>query len=722
MDPEHTFRSCETSRIQKAAETLITRYKEGDIAQNKFELQQIRKDGTIIDVELTANLLFDDAREIIGFQGRSIDITERKKVEKELIESEKRFREMANLLPQVVYEADPSGILTFVNEQAYDISGYSRDDVENGLNLYEIIIPEDREKAKENIMKKMMGGHVKSHEYTVKRKDGSTFPAMIYSNQLIKEDKLAGLRGIVVDISERKKKEEELRKLSTAMEQSPAAVGITDLEGNLVYVNPRFTQMTGYAPEELIGNNPRVLKSGDTSDEEYHTLWETITTKGTWKGEFHNKRKNGSLYWESAQISPIFDEKGDITHYIKVAEDITDRKRVEKALEESEELHRTLVETTLEGYWRVDANLISVDVNKSLCDMLGYSREEIIGIHIHDFFDENNLKLIKEQTSKISSTRSQNYEIPIIRRDGELLHAHFKATTLPEKNGIEQGSFAFITDRTAQKELMDRLILANDELKEAQEATLNILEDLKRENDERIMAEKGKKKEMNRAEFYLDLLGHDIGNLHQGIDAWIEIGRMSIDNKEKVAVALDNSKKITEETLRLVRSVLLLSRLNVVEKLEKDIDLVKLLEETVKNVKRVFSNKKLGIKVKCNEKNINIKAEEIISEVFFNLLHNSIKFQNLEEAQLEIELRKDEKEGKAVLEIADHGSGIPDKMKKTLFDRSKEPTKKAHTGIGLLLVKALVDRHSGTIRVEDRVKGDRTKGTRFIVELPMAEQ
>ena len=224
---------------------------------------------------------------------------------------------------------------------------------------------------------------------------------------------------------------------------------------------------------------------------------------------------------------------------------------------------------------------------------------------------------------------------------------------------------------------------------------------------------------MNRAELYLDLLGHDIGNLHQGIDGWLAIAKVSVDNKTMLNKALDSSKRLTEETLRLVKNVLMLSRLKDVERIEEDIDLVKIVKGAIDNAEAVFSNTVLNIDLKCDEKNIHIKAESIISEVVFNLIHNSIKFQGLEKAVLEVGLRKDDKDKKAILYITDHGPGIPDDQKKNLFNRAKIPQKKIHTGIGLLLVSALVERYNGTIRIEDRVKEDRSRGSKFIIELPL---
>ncbi|MEN8254034.1 MAG: response regulator [Verrucomicrobiota bacterium] len=133
-------------------------------------------------------------------------------------------------------------------------------------------------------------------------------------------------------IIERKRAEDMLRKLSIAVEQSPATVVITDIDGNIEYVNPMFTEKTGYTAEEAIGQNPRILKSDGTPSETYEDLWKTLTSGDIWRGEFLTKKKNGDLYWEAASISPIRTKTGRATHYVAVKEDVTERKRIEEEL------------------------------------------------------------------------------------------------------------------------------------------------------------------------------------------------------------------------------------------------------------------------------------------------------------------------------------------------------------------------------------------------------
>jgi len=147
---------------------------------------------------------------------------------------------------------------------------------------------------------------------------------------------------LMQEIEIRVKVEEELRKLSQAVEQSPASVIITDTEGTIEYVNPKFTQLTGYSFEEAVGQNPRILKSGLQSKSFYKELWDTITRGEEWRGEFANRKKNGEIYWEFATIAPVKAPDGEITHYVAVKNDITQLKADNEALRKSEKAHREL--------------------------------------------------------------------------------------------------------------------------------------------------------------------------------------------------------------------------------------------------------------------------------------------------------------------------------------------------------------------------------------------
>jgi PAS domain S-box-containing protein len=180
------------------------------------------------------------------------------------------------------------------------------------------------EKAREMIETALREGAC-SFEWTHRRIGGEEFSADVLLTRMELGGKVM-LQACVRDITERNRVEGQLRKLAQAVDQSPVSIVITDRAGNIEFVNPKFTRITGYTLEEALGQNPRLLKSGETPAEEYRQLWETILAGKEWWGEFHNKRKDGTLFWETATISPIRDAADEITHFIAVKEDITEIK------------------------------------------------------------------------------------------------------------------------------------------------------------------------------------------------------------------------------------------------------------------------------------------------------------------------------------------------------------------------------------------------------------
>jgi PAS domain S-box-containing protein len=263
------------------------------------------------------------------------DITERKQAETALRESEEKFREMAELLPQIVFETDAHGILTYVNKQAYKFLGYPEDYPIVGLNTLDLYTPESRIKALENIGSRISGKLAgKGNEYVMKRRDGSTFPALIYSSPILKENKPVGLRGIIIDITERKKAEEKQRD----SEQQYRLLVETANEGILVvqetylkFVNPMVMEMTGYSSDELL-TRPFI---GIVHPDDRALVWDNYMTRI--KGEeippryhFRIVKKDTSIKWfELSGVKIDWEGKPAALNFVT---DITERVRAEQEI------------------------------------------------------------------------------------------------------------------------------------------------------------------------------------------------------------------------------------------------------------------------------------------------------------------------------------------------------------------------------------------------------
>ncbi len=249
---------------------------------------------------------------------------------------EQRFRHTLENIDLAAIALDRQGTVTFCNDHFMEITGWNRREV-IGKSWLQRFVSDDRHSEVANIIEGMRYPEQfpSKYENQVKTRNGS-LRLIAWNNTLSydAEGQVIGVTGIGEDITEQRQAEEELHKLYRAVEQSPSIVLITNRNGLIDYVNPKFIQVSGYSHDEVIGRNPRFLKSGETSQEEYSKLWHSIAQGGEWRGEFHNRKKSGELYWESATISAIRNPEGKITHFLAVKEDITERKRLEKEVEE----------------------------------------------------------------------------------------------------------------------------------------------------------------------------------------------------------------------------------------------------------------------------------------------------------------------------------------------------------------------------------------------------
>ncbi len=318
---------------------------------NSFQQTEIwnhkTKDGQIIQVEVHSHNL--DFRHKNSRLVLLIDVTEKIKAEKTLRENELTLSNLISSLPGLIYRCsmDESYTMEFMSEACFNITGYSSEDFVGlkKISFNDLILPEYRIPIWEKWQKTLKERSVFEEEYPIQTASGEIKWVWERGKCIFDEnDKLRYLEGYIEDITNRKQAEKELRKLSQAIEQNPVSIVITDSKGIIEYTNPMFTEMTGYEASEAIGQNPRILKSGKMKPEIYSNLWKVITSGKTWNGELINRNKSGKLYWANKSISPIIDDRGKITHFVAIAEDISEKKKTEeeliKAKEKAEESDR----------------------------------------------------------------------------------------------------------------------------------------------------------------------------------------------------------------------------------------------------------------------------------------------------------------------------------------------------------------------------------------------
>ena len=366
------------------------------------ELRIRHKSGQWIWIEFTVrNLLAEPGINAILVNFR--DSTSRKELEEKLRQSEQRFRALTENISDGIMLYDAEGKIIYLSPTVTRLTGYGQEII--GQHAFMFGHPEDIPHATETLMQ-LMEHPEKSvtSEFHLQHKNGSYIWIESTLRNMLTEP---GMNAILVnfkDITARKQSETKFRQLSQAVEQSPISIVITDTAGNIEYVNPRFTQLTGYTFEDVVGRNPRLLKSDQTSIETYTELWTTIKAGREWRGEFINRKKNGEIFIEQASISSVLNSNRVATHFLAIKEDVTERKQLENALIQNEKRFRAMIENSADAIALVDADGIITYMTSAITNISGHPTENYIGHTALEFVHPDDLpKLVDGFTRLLES-------------------------------------------------------------------------------------------------------------------------------------------------------------------------------------------------------------------------------------------------------------------------------------------------------------------------------
>jgi len=301
---------------------------------------------------------------IIRSVGMAQDITERKLAEDTLRKNEERLALINNSSQDIIYSYDTNGRFTSANKKFCEIMNMKLDRI-IGHTHRELGFPEAQCKEWDSLHQQVYStNRTIISETTTPLPDGNSYFYEVILNPLHDDEgQIIGIGGTTRDITERKQSAKKIIQLSRAVEQSSVSIIITDLLGNIEYVNPKVTEVTGFTSDELIGNNWQIFGPMELNAHLHDDLWESISVGNEWRGVFHNQKKNGEFFWESALISPIKDEDGNFSHFLSVKEDITEAKKSEELLKSSLKEKETLLR---ELYHRTKNNMQVISAFLSL--------------------------------------------------------------------------------------------------------------------------------------------------------------------------------------------------------------------------------------------------------------------------------------------------------------------------------------------------------------------
>jgi diguanylate cyclase (GGDEF)-like protein/PAS domain S-box-containing protein len=418
----------------------------------------MRPDGSIRTVAQEGEVHFDAAGVPLDMLGTVQDVTDRRAAEQHVADMEERFRTAFQTSADAISISRlDDGLYVDVNDAFVQIYGYAREDIV-GRTSEEVGIwcdPQQRVDAAERIARERI---VRNLVLRHRHKDGQPLTVLASASVCMIADEPHILASIK-DITDLQRVEAELRKLWHAVDQSSAAVLITNNAGRIEYVNPCFSDITGYQRDEVVGKPSSILKSGRTADGDYRRLWQTIQSGENWQGEIRNRRKDGSFYWGDVSISPVKASDGTITHFIGIEVDITQRKQAEEELRASEERFRSLIETSLFGIC-IDQDGRPLFVNQTFAQIFGYeSAAEIVALgELMPLYPPSELARAEQyrQVQLRGGRGPSQYEIRGVRKDGSIIWLHTQSRLVPWNGATAVQST--VVDITLRKRYEDRLV------------------------------------------------------------------------------------------------------------------------------------------------------------------------------------------------------------------------------------------------------------------------
>ena len=721
-------------------------------AKDITEFLRIEQDLRDIQADLEARVQERTADLMEANQNLAQEVLERRRMQVALQQSEERFRNLITLLPEVVYEVDSQGMVSFVNEKGLELFGYSRQEFADNFEFFRLVVSEERDKARQSVASILRGNDSGWVEYTGLRKDGSTFPMMSHSTVSVSQGKLIGLRGIVIDLTEKKKMEEALLAREAILKAVSAAAEtflkepankqtIRECLGRLGRATGA-DQATFFANETMAdGQVETVMNSEWTKLGEGHFMVHALVPRFSFalpgfdrfKKQFEQGqiisgrvedllRGNLALTDEIAHISimavPVFVGKNWLgficfsnlqtmqtfsnaaLEALKAAASILgaaiERDRAESAKKESERVFSTLIGNLPGMAYRCqhDPNRHLEFASEGCQSLLGFSPCDLVGD------DRISFGQIIHPEDRQSVWKTINEQVA----KGEPYQLLYRVNTSQDQVRWvwEQGCGVFNGEDKAHA--LEGYIL---DITERRRMEMEIEENAR------------------EIEMYNDILAHDIGNINQttlnniNLLACGDCGTINEEQKSLLAAC----KRQIHRTSSLIEKV---KTVNKLRQLSDDpcvtMDLCALIRMAVKAARSITKDKTVVVHFALKEKR-KVNADKLIHQLFYNLVENAIVHVKNDEVHIDISISEAEHKSKPAwkIGIADNGPGIPDERKSVIFERFVKGRQQVGSGMGLTIVRALTEKYDGRIWVEDKVKGDYTQGARFVTVLPQAK-
>ncbi len=561
--------------------------------------------------------------------------------------------------------------------------GYSVGELAEHQNTWEELLHPDDKEAAMAIVTKAIDSHALryEHEFRLRTRDGKYRNILSRGRVVNRDEQGQPLRavGTQTDITERKQVEKELHKLSWAVEQSPSIVMITSCTGLIEYVNPKFTEVTGYTQKEALGQTPALLKSGLTSPALYRDMWQTINAGRNWYGEIQNRKKNGDIYWEQETISPLMDEDGVIRHFVALKEDITARRTAEENLR----VFQRFAETSGQGFGITTLEGQITYVNQTMRKMLG--EDTLDDVYKNNFVryypPETQQRLEKEIMPALRENDQWIGELTLIPRKGKKISTLENYFVIRNEQGKAICFGDVVTDITNQKNAERAMKHAKEQAEQANQFKSEFLANMSHEIRTPLNAIMGMTYLVQNTELTPRQQDY-ISKISSSSNTLLGVINDILDFSKIEAGHLD-----IEQTHFLLEGVFEnLSNLESMSAAEKGVEIIFSID---KNIPHTLIGDPLRL-----------------GQILTNLTSNALKF--TEKGQIVVAVRLLEEQTKHVVlhfSVQDTGIGIEQNQLTRLFDPFTQADgsttrKYGGTGLGLAICKQLVTMMHGEISVE----------------------
>ncbi len=674
---------------------------------------QYHKNGKPINILSSSTIIKDVNGKPTDIVTINRDITKRKKAEVKIIKEREKAELYLNLVNVILVALDRVGIITLLNKKGYEILEYEEGEL-IGKNWFETCLPpHDRERVYD-YFKKLMNGEleiVEFYENPVFTKNGDE-KLIAWSTVLFKDNygNITGLLSSGEDITERKKAEKQLKEseekyknlsveLETILDIIPGMVFCKNKDDIVTRVNQIFADSLRLKKEDIIGKTTFDFFPLEQAKKFRNDDLEVITSgKPKLNIEESGDFPDGKMFVITSKV-PQYNDKGEILGTIGLTIDITKQKIAEQKLRESEEKYRNIFEKSSNAIVLLDFTGKIIECNSATETIFGYSKDDLIGQNYLQlpFYTESMIKVLKERFQAITKKSGlKTQELEIKKKYGNI--ARIKTNISYVKIGGQNFFQAIIQDITEQKNAEEKLRKSEEKYREAFE----------------------------RAELYKDLFAHDISNILQNVKSSLGLLSMWRNNPEKLN-NIDEVMSIINDSIvrgsKLVSNIRTLSKISETGGLLKNLELIQILKEAIKFIRKSFPGKNLNIEIDSKIDGAFVEANELLMDVFENILFNAVKYNKSLKIEIITRLSKIVKDGinYVKVEFIDNGIGVPDVMKENIFKGRSTRTEKAHgMGLGLLLVKKVIENYNGQIWVEDRIKEDPSNGSNFIILIPEA--